>query len=908
MFQKSKILTRIITKLSIIVPVLLFFTGLNVALGQSFILTGKVTTDSNEILAGCYIKVTTQKSSQILSYFNTGNKETFFAEIPFKKSDTFLITVTHIGFETEVISRFVNNPDTQFVNIKMKPRIDTLHGVVIKGPPVWVRGDTTFFNADAFKMGSETKLKDLITNMPGFEIDRNGNLLYNKKPVEKLLIEGEEIFADKIKLMLANFPVHVLSTVQAIENQTNDPLLKGLVNDNKVFVNLGLKNGKLKAAFGDGEAGIGTGKKYYFNPVIFSMYGKLKLGYIGNWDNIGNGIEEIEQEELKIETVKTAGSWMIPTNQLQLINDFENRRYITNGQFANHFQLNTGGNKRLRNTTEVHIVSDRQSQLTYNKSLLYDGTSFLERNDTNNIFNKPSIFTLKHAVTWHIDSTKNLDANLLFYHNGNRSERNTLYFQQGKSSSLDSKIANKWNSFTMSLNYTHRKTAVTAEKWNVSFSENHTPQVLWGYSEAYPSVFQLPDTGFQILHQQLNNTVSIGNAGWETIKNTKTGLLIAGVDLNSVSSSIGGNLYFTDRKDVPEVIIPDAYNNKGKLNITSLTGKIKRSVKLMKLPVSLDVRYGLSSVNRQEDVTTQYIKPVYQAGITTRAIASKRMVQSVSLSFSQKIAEPYQWYSLLLPNSISSFHQYLNSGQPLRELKSTYIITFGKVTPKSSYSYSLLLGINRHFSDFMSLIKLDNFISFSADSLIKNANSDYFISLNTNINSIDNRVLNYISAGANSNRTFIFNGGNSLIIRNFLYYLHTGTQIKYGKYYLNFRNSAFLNVARLPSSLKAGVEKNVFNVLSSLSQRLAVTHNSNALVTAEWYNYNIFTQQKNSFVFVDAEYNFAIPKKHLSFIVRLQNLTNRKFYRSWDISPLSQNYYSVPLVGRNIFASVRYEL
>src|SRR5690606_25866976 len=116
----------------------------------------------------------------------------------------------------------------------------TLNEVEIKAPPIWKRGDTTFYEVEAFKDGDEKKLKDILLKMPDFKEDEHGNILFKKKVIEKITIDGEAIFSDKTKLLMDNFPVHVLETIQAIENQSNQRLLKGLSNENKVFLNLGL--------------------------------------------------------------------------------------------------------------------------------------------------------------------------------------------------------------------------------------------------------------------------------------------------------------------------------------------------------------------------------------------------------------------------------------------------------------------------------------------------------------------------------------------------------------------------------------------------------------------------------------------------------------------------------------------
>lgn len=875
---------------------------------QKFTLVGTIKDDSGKTLEDCYIKITSKKTNGILAYFNTGKKSSFSVDIPFTNSDSFFITATHIGYKPSTTGRYIHGTDTVFININMPLLTDTLNGVVIKGPPIWVRGDTTFFRADAFKAGDETKLKDLIVRMPGFEIDNNGNLLYKKKLVEKIMIDGEEIFADKIKLMLANFPVHVLNTVQAIENQTNDPLLKGLVNEDKVFVNLGLNKEKLKAAFGDGEAGIGTGKKYFFNPVIFSMYGKLKLGYIGNWDNIGNGIGWREQDELKNDPVRTAEKWMMATDQLQIINNFESRRYITNGQMGHHFQLNMPASHSVKSKTEFNLVTDHQSQLTCNYSSLYNGANYIQRSDTNHIRNNPYILTLKHSITWNIDSARELDAGVSFYHNGNSSIKNTVYNQQGTISSVSNRIANNWNSFDLSLNYIHRKTVTKAEKWTASFSRHFDPQIAGGYSASWPEIFQLPDTAYQLLHQQLNNKLTIANAGWETIKKTKTGLLITGITIKTLSSSINSKLYINDSKNALIPQYPDGYNNRGNLSVSSLTGSVQKRIELLKLPVSFKAEYGLSSVRKNEDSTKRnFITPVFNFEVNADKSLSKTLSNKFDISFSQQQAQPYQLYSFLLPDMINSFHRFLKVGVPIRSLNSYYLLTHARIK-KYVHTYSLILGYTQNFSGFTSISSLDNFATFITDSLVRKPSNYFYINAGTNINSRDNKSLNDFTVSVNESQAFIQHEGKLLLSKNFFYFFNTGSKRNWGKYYLNLQNNATYMITQLPKELKSEVEKNVFDFRSSLAQRVAVSKHSNIVLTTEWYDNNIFTSQQISFLFMDAEFNFTIPQKHLSFIVRFQNITNQLFYRSWDIGPLYQNFYTIPLVNRNVFVSVRYEL
>ncbi len=829
----------------------------------------------------------------------------------FKNSDTFLITTTHIGYKASIISRYINSKDTVFIKIKMLLLTDTLNGVIIKGPPMWVRGDTTFFRADAFKTGDERKLKDLVTKMPEFEIDGNGNLLYKKKIVEKIMIDGEEIFADKIKLMLSNFPVHVLNTVQAIEHQTNDRLLKGLITEDRVFVNLGLNKEKLKAAFGDGEAGIGTSKKYFFNPVIFSLYGKMKLGYIGNWDNIGNGIGWNEQNELKSDPVQIAEKWMMESNQLQIINNFENRRYITNNEMSNRFQLNIPVSRLIKSKTEFHLVKDNQSQLSYNSTSIYDGLTYIQRSDTSHISNHPSLFSLTHSITWKIDTTQELDASISFYHNSSRGIKSTSYYQQGTISSVKNQIANNYNSLALTLNYTRRKSVISAEKWYAFFSQNYDSQTANGYSASWPEIFQLPDTAYQMLNQELSNRLTIAKAGIVLLKRTKTGLFITGVEINSLSSSIVSRVYFNDTKNLLTPQYPEGYNNRGHINVTSLIGNAQKKLKVLRLPVLFKAKYGFSDISKNENkVERHFTTPVYNFEIKTESRLNTNLRNSLDLSFSQQQAQPYQLYSILLPNRVNSFHRYLNISLPVRVLDCFYILSHYKSkTQKCLQISSITLGYKKFFSGFTYLSSLNSFASFAADSLIRNPSSYFYFNAGTNINSFDSKSLNYFSIGINKSQSFIQYEDKLLLSSNLFYSFNSAIKRNWGVYFLNLQNNFSNLTTILPKELKNQETENIFDIKSSVSQRVALSKQSNIILKTEWYNNNIFTSHQISFLFLDAEFNVTLPQKHLSFILRFQNITNQRYYRTWDIQPpIYQNFFTIPLVGRNAFVSVRYEL
>ncbi len=873
---------------------------------QKLLISGKILTDSGKVLKDCYLKIAVKTNNRVLSYSSLGNENTFSVEVPFSNPDSFYISASHIGYRYITVVRYVNKAGSLSVKLIMPLAPDTLNNIALHAPPVWVNGDTTFFRANSFKTGDEHKLKDLVTKMPGFEIDKQGNLLYKKQVVDKVMIEGEQLFADKVKLMLDNFPVYVIKNVQVIKNQTDDPLLNGLVNDNKLFVNVSLTNkAKLKTAFGDGEAGIGTANKYFINPVLFSIYGKIKMAYIGNWNNIGNGIGWKQQDELKPAPVRTVEKWMMQSDQLHIVNDLENRRYILNGQSDNRFQINIPLAKKIKSTTEIDLIKDRQRQSTYSYSSLFNGKEFIKQADTNSIHNNPYSLLVRQNLSWNISSTKNLTGQLSLYHNGNNSTSHINYDQAGILSNAQNSISNNWDSYLISLSYTKRISMKKAVKWFADISEHNYPQNVRNISASWPSIFHLQDTGYNVMVQKLVNKTKMTTLGWTSIIKTKKSILETGILLNALSTSINTDLLLTNLKMFTP-IYPEGFSNNGNYYTTSAIGYARKTLILLKLPFSVKGELGYGASGKSENTKTNFHHSLYSLDVTNQSKLGKDFLGKFDASYSKHQMEANKLDSILLPNAFNSFHNNLNVGLPLKTLTASYNLAFSW---KPLITFGLNVIYTSNFSSFSSINHLNQFIQISSDSLTKRTLNNFILHFNTNIYSFKNNF--HFSTDIQYDITpRLIKFQDRLLENNMnLFFIATTLSKNWDKIYFINMNADFTQVKfNLPGTLQKQVAQNVSDIKVTFSQRVALNKHSNIVLDTDYFDKNMFTSHHLSFVMMDAEYNFTIPKSPLSFTVRLQNITNQSSYTYVDNSPLAQNFYFVPLIKRNLFLSVRYEL
>ena len=162
---------------------------------------------------------------------------------------------------------------------------------IVSKMPVTVKGDTIIYNADSFKNGSERKLEDVLKKIPGVEINDNGEIEVEGKTVEKVMVDGKDFFDGDSKLATKNIPSNAVDKIQVLRNYGDVNQLRGVQNNqDRVALNIKLKEGKKNFWFGDITAGLGDAPNeglYLLQPKLFYYSPKYTINVIGDVNNIG---------------------------------------------------------------------------------------------------------------------------------------------------------------------------------------------------------------------------------------------------------------------------------------------------------------------------------------------------------------------------------------------------------------------------------------------------------------------------------------------------------------------------------------------------------------------------------------------------------------------------------------------
>ncbi len=182
------------------------------------------------------------------------------------------------------------------VNLQLKSRL--LHEVIIKGSAAQmkIKGDTTEFNAAAYVTQPNAKVEDLLKQLPGIQVDKDGKITAQGQTVNKVLVDGEEFFGDDPTLVTKNIRADMVDKVQLYDKKSDQAAFTGIDDGKKEkTLNIKLKADKKNGMFGKAEAGDGTESIYQAQVLFNAFKAKQKLsvyGTLGNNGKTGLGWED----------------------------------------------------------------------------------------------------------------------------------------------------------------------------------------------------------------------------------------------------------------------------------------------------------------------------------------------------------------------------------------------------------------------------------------------------------------------------------------------------------------------------------------------------------------------------------------------------------------------------------------
>ena len=202
--------------------------------------------------------------------------------------DSYVLLITYPGYAdyADIISLQKNE---DFGQIAMLTQAMALQNVIVRGGgAIRIKGDTTAFMADSFKVREGASVADLLKRLPGFQVNKKGEITAQGEKVEKVLVDGEEFFGDDPTIATENLQAANVKEVQLFDKKSDQATFTGVDDGQKTkTINLKMKDDAKNGYFGKVKLAGGLPDRWDNSAMINFFKGKRKLSAYGMMSNTG---------------------------------------------------------------------------------------------------------------------------------------------------------------------------------------------------------------------------------------------------------------------------------------------------------------------------------------------------------------------------------------------------------------------------------------------------------------------------------------------------------------------------------------------------------------------------------------------------------------------------------------------
>jgi hypothetical protein len=156
-------------------------------------------------------------------------------------------------------------------NIFLTQKAKLLEEIIVRQAAIRIKGDTTEFTADSFHVRPNATVEDLLKELPGMQVDKNGQITAQGQKVQKVLVDGEEFFSDDPTIATRNIRADAVDKVQVFDKKSDQAEFTGIDDGQKTrTLNLKLKDNAKKGYFG--KASAAALDKYYNGQALINAF------------------------------------------------------------------------------------------------------------------------------------------------------------------------------------------------------------------------------------------------------------------------------------------------------------------------------------------------------------------------------------------------------------------------------------------------------------------------------------------------------------------------------------------------------------------------------------------------------------------------------------------------------------
>ncbi|MCY7420556.1 MAG: carboxypeptidase-like regulatory domain-containing protein, partial [Chitinophagaceae bacterium] len=254
---------------------------------QGFTVRGSIRNiDSKRPVSQATVSLQSVKSStNILNVISDTSGNFELATVP---NDTFNLKITALNYATLTRQIVVSNADVNLGQLDLQRVSGVLKGVTVTTnvSRVSQKADTLQLNANQFKVNPDATIEDLAKKMPGITIE-NGVVKAQGENVQRVTIDGRELFGEDATAALRNLPAEIVDKIQIFDRLSDQAQFTGVDDGNTTKgLNIVTKANMRNGQFGRVYAGLGTDGRYTAGGNSTLLKENRKISFVGNFNNV----------------------------------------------------------------------------------------------------------------------------------------------------------------------------------------------------------------------------------------------------------------------------------------------------------------------------------------------------------------------------------------------------------------------------------------------------------------------------------------------------------------------------------------------------------------------------------------------------------------------------------------------
>ena len=828
-----------------------------------------------------------RSSDGILIDFTHTNLRGFYKKILSKGYNTISVEVSIISHQNKSKSLDFSSDKKKgyTLNFFLKERVGELEEVYIEGGKrsISVKQDTTVYNIEKFKDGSERVVEDILKKLPGIKVEDNGTIRFKGKTVTRVLLDNDNIFDSNYSIGTKNIGSDIIEGIEAIEDYNDNALLKGVKSSQDVAINLKLKKGKADIS-GNSELGLGIASKQYakLNAIVVSKKTKgfTTLGFNNIGENyspynfISNTIDFSKLSELSQRTANLVNeggfSSLLPDNRVRVNNNFFgslNALFKLKENLSLRVNYNLFKDKLIRNESTNTVFVFNNQQITINTG--------------ENTIKRPLINAGAYELIYKINKTELLTS------------KGKIDYQKISSSSNgfnnDDTFFNETVSRDVFLNnkieYTNRFKKATVFQSKIEISSNDLPQNV------------NVSTNLDNAAQQIDfkrNTIDINSSLLSKHKKSEYAISLGyNFDENFVNSDLQGIILNTQN-----------LSNKLYYRISKPYLKFDYNYNIGKWYFIADLSNEFFNITlNDENTTTTYNKSIYTIypSLRIQHKLSKASSLYTIYSLSNQIPDARNIFSGLILTSNRSF---LNNDFSFNLFNNqSFDIGFRVNDFYNLFQFNIYSNYNYSKYGYLSQLNVDEDLTFSTQIVeaVNNSNLQFGFRLE--------KYLHFLKSTFNFNSNYSINEyqniiNNSGLRDNTSKNLFAEFKIRTGfKGDLNFENNVFVNTNSFETDLG---DSNEFTSFQNDFSIKYIKDNFQFNINSQYFKPDLKSDISGD-LFLDASVRLTSKNKNIEYMLKANNLLNQKRFRNINSSDLSVSTFEHNLQERFLLLSVGFK-